>query len=134
MKIKIKIKNLNGNTEWNEIYDIDNNINPNIYANNLINNFNATLRNNEIPRELINVEIIDNNETKHEHDWQKQNIITIIKGSNIYDIMKCSRCGITAKKYGLDNIVRDAKYKAKIYDYCEDALRQLEKLANKKFR
>jgi len=132
IKMRIRIPNKN-NIEFNEIYDIDNNIDPEIYCNNLINNFNSTLRFNENPRELVKVEILEqDSEVKNNHDWKKQNLFTKTRGNHIYDVMKCSRCGITAKRFGLGDIIRDSKYKAKIYDTCEDALKQLEKLANKK--
>lgn len=93
------------------------------------NNFNATLRAAESPRELISVEIVDSESSLiHEHTWGKENLVTIIKGGSSYDIMKCSRCGITGKRYGFNGVQIDSKYKAKIYATCESAIKQINKL------
>lgn len=84
------------------------------------------------PRELVSVEVIeDNTVVKHEHKWEKENLVTIVKGEYIYDIMKCSVCGITGKRYGLSSDVqRDSKYRAKIYDTCDGAIKKLNKINN----
>lgn len=130
MKIKMEVKNLNTDYTWKETYDIESNIDPKLYAEQLIANFNATLRPNESPRELVGVEIIESNsEVIHQHDWSKQNLATLKNRNGYYDAMKCSRCGVTGKRYGIGSgVVRDSKYKAKCYGTCEGAIKQLERL------
>lgn len=129
MKIEIIIKKINSDYVWTEKYDIDNNADAEEYAQNLVNKFNNTLRVNEIPRELVGVIVIkEQSEILHQHIWEKQNLITIVKGSQSYDIMKCSVCGITGKRYGLSDVIkRDSKYKAKVYDTCQGAIKQIKK-------
>jgi len=60
MRIKMSVKYDNDSEfQWNENYDIDENENPEEYAKTLIQNFNDTLRPNELPRKLIYVEVLD---------------------------------------------------------------------------
>lgn len=54
------------------------------------------------------------------HDWKKINLVTISKRGRLYDAYRCKRCGITGKRFGLDDIVvRDKKYWNKKYFYCQ---------------
>lgn len=129
MKIKMTVKMINTGNIFDEEYDIENTNIPQEYVNQLISNFNRTLRPMESPRELVNVEIIENeSEVIYKHAFVKQNLYTISSNNGTYDIVKCERCGVTGKRYGLTNIKRDAKYKAKIYDTCNGAIKQIEKL------
>jgi transcription elongation factor Elf1 len=36
-----------------------------------------------------------------EHVFEKQNLVTVVKGRKNYDTYKCTICGITVKSYGL---------------------------------
>lgn len=105
-----------------ERYEIADDEDPNEYAQGLINNYNATLRPKESPRELVEVFVLRENVAgKLEHKWEKQNLVTIRRGGRIYDAYKCTCCGITGKRYGLgDNVTRDPKYKADKYQYCQN--------------
>lgn len=129
MKIKMTEKIINTGLVISEEYDIENDKNPEEFASNSIKFFNNTLRPNESPRELISVEVIEEHSTVlHDHIWEKQNAFTITNKRNCYDILKCKRCGVTAKRYGIgNNIGRDGIYKAKCYAKCETALAQMEK-------
>ena len=49
----------------------------------------------------------------------KTNLVTVMGVYGSYDVMKCVRCGITGKRYGLVDIKRDPKYKAKKYETCQ---------------
>lgn len=88
--------------------------------------FNSTLRPHEEPRTLVCCRVEESTETKKDHkttikhDWKKMNLITIMKGGNSYDIMECSKCGITGKRFGLgfNGVLHDSKYKAKKYNNC----------------
>ncbi|WIV11150.1 hypothetical protein [Proteiniborus sp. MB09-C3] len=133
MKIEMAVKIIKTGMEFTEEYDIDNSLDPVKYAQNLIDRFNDSLRPNERPRELINVTVKDiNSPTKTLHMWEKQNLVTQMRGGLNYDNVKCIKCGITAKRIGLTAIKRDSKYKAKIYDTCEGAIAQLEKLEKRR--
>ncbi|GCD12905.1 hypothetical protein [Clostridium tagluense] len=59
MKIKLTVKSVNTGNTFDESYTINNDINPQVYAQNMIDNYNRTLRPNESARELIDVEILD---------------------------------------------------------------------------
>jgi hypothetical protein len=129
MKIKMKVKSINSDYTWDEEYDVETGIDAKDYAEKLIINYNTTLRPHEVARELVDVIVVDeNSEVIHQHNWEKQNLVTIVRGNSIYDTMKCSMCGITGKRYGLVGIQRDSKYKAKCYDTCEGAIKQMNKL------
>ena len=120
MKILMKVKKINNYYVWKEEYDIDNSENAREYAEKMVNNFNNTLRQGESARQLVDIEIIDYNSVqKFNHDWEKTNLVTLSGRSGTYDTMRCSRCGITGKRYGLGgSVTRDSKYKSKKYDYC----------------
>ena len=89
----------------------------------IINNFNNTLRPGELPRTVVEI-YEDDFPYEHayplaQHDWQKSNLVTIMKGHSSYDTYKCSKCGITGKRYGLGGSVRrDKKYTAEKYNGC----------------
>jgi hypothetical protein len=130
MKIKMQTKVIESGYVLNEEYDIENGKNPEKFANDLINNFNNTLRPSESPRELVSVEVIEEHSiVLHDHSWEKQNSVTImLRGGGCYDIMRCKRCGVSGKRYGISGeIIRDSIFKGKCYDKCETALDQIQK-------
>jgi len=115
-KITVAHKDNLGNF-WDEEYDknIDD---PKKWAEETIENFNNTLYPGEKARVLLDV-IIEDPNTRKEHEWEKTNIVTIIKRGQLYDIYRCVKCGITAKRYGLGDIKIDSKFKAKVYQRCD---------------
>ncbi len=65
---------------------------------------------------------------KESHSWEKTNLATIIQGGRVYDKMKCTVCGITGKRHGVEqSINRDSKFKPKVYDDCALAVAHLAK-------
>lgn len=118
-EITITVRNKGELETWEESYVI--NDDPNCYANRLIDNYNATLRPGEKPRELVEVSISETmKKSKMPHEWIKQNIVTVIWRGVSYDIMRCAKCGITGKRFGLSGVIlRDSKYKAKKYNNCD---------------
>ncbi|OOM73966.1 hypothetical protein CLPUN_42040 [Clostridium puniceum] len=86
----------------------------------MVNSFNSTLKQGESARELVDAEIIDSDSIpKLKHKWEKTNLVTLRNRNGSYDAMKCSCCGITGKRYGIGGrVLKDSKYKAKKYDYC----------------
>ncbi|WP_213505423.1 hypothetical protein [Paenibacillus faecis] len=116
-RIEIEVKNVGSKTTWKEQYDCTGD--PDTWAINLINEFNATLQSNEQPRELVGVKVLgDAPENVGKHEWRKENLITLVKGSMSYDKMRCEKCGITGKRFGLGGVKRDPKYKAEKYNQC----------------
>lgn len=116
-KIIMKVKNVGSDTGWEEEYDCPSE--PYEWAKGLVDNFNATLRHGESMRELVGVEVLsENSKPVRDHKWGKTNLITIVRGSKVYDTMECVHCGITGKRYGVGSVLRDSKYKAKKYEKC----------------
>lgn len=135
MKIKMKVLIINTGRENEEEYDINNDLDPTEYAQNLINNFNNTLRPNESPRKLMSVEVIQQHSpVTSQHDWEKTNLVTLNGRKGLHDILKCSKCGITSKRYGFSSIVRDVEYGAKAFDTCEGAITHMKKLKERRER
>jgi len=120
MKFKIKVKHKGGD-EWWEEYD-EKVEDAHIWARDIIKRFNETLRPYEPPRELLRVEIIDDNNKKF-HNWIKRTYGMSVKfrGATV-DLMYCSRCGITGKRYGFySNVKIDSKFRKKAYKECHTA-------------
>lgn len=90
------------------------------WAHRLIDRFNATLRPNERTRYVDRVEVadIDDPNYRPEHAWSKTNAVTISDRHGLYDKMVCTECGVTAKRFGVDRLVIDSKYRAKKYQRC----------------
>lgn len=83
--------------------------------------FNATLRSHERPRALVRVDFEDDSKSSA-HDFIKQNGATIMRGNRSYDFYKCSRCGVTGKRFGLSEVVvLDKQYSANVYQDCQAA-------------
>jgi hypothetical protein len=53
-----------------------------------------------------------------QHEWRKASLVTESSSGKYYDRMECEACGITAKRHGFTNLVRDKKYASVIYDTC----------------
>lgn len=123
---KIKATITDGNVSWEETYDIDNDVDGTIYMDNVLNNFNSSLRPNESKRALVCMEEIGNGTEKHK--WAKSSGATIQGTHGMYDKYICKVCGITGKRYGLSSeIKRDSKYTAKCYETCTSTLEHLKK-------
>ena len=120
---KFKIIVENDRHRWEEEYDKPV---PDArdWAAKTIERYNNTLYHGDLPRRLIDVIITD--EISEEHQWEKTNLVTVMSRGSNYDTARCRRCGITAKRLGLGDYVRDPKYKAKKYKKCAAALERLE--------
>jgi hypothetical protein len=135
-KIKVKYKGTPDGSAWEEPYEKDfvkNADEAREYAEELVQNFNDTLREHERPRELVDVIIDDSTaDSKANHRWTKSNLMTLEGRYGPYDEMKCEDCGITGKRYGTGGITRNRKYKAKVYARCDTAQKQLKKLEERR--
>jgi hypothetical protein len=122
MKINITVAHADGAGEpWVEDYDrpdvktIDD---ANEYATALIAYWNSTLRPHEKARRVVLVEMTGESGPTA-HDWEKVNLVTILDDRlGMHDILRCKNCHVTAKRYGLTNMLMDRKFRAKKYQGC----------------
>lgn len=119
MRFNLLIKNKNGKP-WKE--DFIQNISEDqieAYGKRIVKNFNATIKPGENKRKYVGYELLDD-EIDYKHVWDKSCLVTQTDRSGCHDIYKCTRCGVTGKRRGLDSSVRiDNKYKAKKYLDCK---------------
>lgn len=107
---------------WWEEFEKDTD-DPDTWAEKTIERFNETLRPGERPRFVVQTEVLDTDSIR-DHDWEKTNLVTIMKHGSSYDAMRCRRCGITGKRYGLGDVgtTRDHKFRATVYLRCDTSL------------
>lgn len=126
-KIEATVSYADGSEDtWKEKYNIKEDADPQKYMEDMIKCFNRTLRKNERPRRLISVEILDDPAIQ-QHIWEKTNLVTINGRNGLYDEYRCEICGITGKRYGLENVIRDRKYRAKCYETCTSTIQHFLK-------
>ena len=131
MKFKIIVGRRQEDQFWEETYE-KNVEDPQVWAEQAINRFNSNLRPGETERVLLSVEVVDNHSVKN-HTWNKVNLVTITgKLGTCYDALKCSKCGITAKRFGIDRVILDSKFKRiKAYQRCDTSLTHIKKIKKK---
>jgi hypothetical protein len=90
------------------------------WARGLIDYYNDTITHpSEHRRVFISVTVTDDGATfQGEHEWHKTNLVTISDRVGVYDAMKCERCGVTGKRFGVSYVKRDAKFRAKKFERC----------------
>lgn len=120
MKFRIQVGRSDDNKHWEE-YDEDTD-DAQKWAEDIIKYFNRTGQPGDPQRYLFAVEVLDP-DTIPEHDWHKQNIMTLTSPQGLYDKIKCGRCGVHARRYGLTRVVRQHPYRAKKFERCDTALR-----------
>lgn len=119
MKFRILLKT--EKDEWWESYDKDT-TDPQVWAEETIQRFNDTLRPHELARQLLRVEVIEQGNERH-HKWVKRTdgMSVPFRGCAV-DLMFCSACGITGKRFGVAGHVKiDSKYRKKAYLECHTA-------------
>ena len=130
--MKFKIQTITEGSEEPDWEEYTKNIDdPQAWAEEIVNDFNRTLRPGERPRTLLKVEILE--EEPIEHSWVKRTDgqSKRVRG-RIADLMYCRNCGITGKRYGLsETITIDSKYRAKVYQRCDTAKEHLRKKAQR---
>ena len=131
MKFTITGRNEGSDHTWDEPYDkpeVTDQASAQKWAEGIIEFFNGSLRPGESPRELVGVKVQEGTEgSRKDHKWSKQNLTTQRDNRGaLYDSMRCSECGITGRRYGMDLLVLDQKYRrAKVYLRCDDAKRHI---------
>lgn len=112
---KLKLVVANKSAQWEEEH-VTNAQNAKQWAVDLIARFNGSLRPGELKRRLVSVTVVGNNAA---HDWEKLNLVTLTsRDGRIYDTARCTRCGITGRRYGLSGITVDSKFRAEKYKEC----------------
>jgi hypothetical protein len=113
VRFNIRVRKKGSSRTWSEGYDyptITSQEEAETWARNTIADFNADLRPNEAARELIDVTLLGPSKAPLQHDWDKTNLVTIIKeGSRPYDTYACTRCGAQGKRFGLDSRITPDK-------------------------
>ena len=121
MKFQIEVRD-KGGMPWIEEYNEDV-TDPEKWAHETIDRFNNSLRPGETPREVVSVKIMDQDAPIENHNWQKQNLVTVSYRGQLFDIMRCGRCDITGKRHGLNQPVKlDSQYQAKAFQRCDTSL------------
>jgi hypothetical protein len=121
MKIKMQVSNKFDS--WDEEYNL-----PEVttikeakkWAEKTIKSFNDGLRPGESPRTLVSVEEMNGGSVPVSHHWEKTNLVTVVRNGLLYDTVRCARCGITGKRFGLNGVTIDKKYRAKKYQSCKE--------------
>jgi hypothetical protein len=111
----------NGDSTWWEDYErpqVRDEASARVAAQQLVDYFNSTLHPKEKPRTLLSVKFGAGNSLK-QHRWDKQNLVTIRRRGLYFDEMKCRDCGVTGKRFGLQEVTLDRKFKAKKYLVCQ---------------
>src|ERR1700704_4568438 len=112
-KILIKHKGAADKTAWWEDYDkseVNSAADAEKWGCETIERFNNTALPGERLREFLKSELIGQG-TLH-HNWRNQNLVLLmIRGPVPFDVMKCGRCGITGRRYGLqESVTRDKQF------------------------
>jgi hypothetical protein len=95
---------------WDEPmqYNVGDNVTAEEHGQSIIDAFNRSLRDGECARVMISA-ISDNESDIQTHNWEKYNAVTQSGG---YDTYKCSKCGVTGKRYGLNGSIKlDYRYR-----------------------
>lgn len=124
----IYVRSLRSGKEWGERYQKETD-NPEQWGRDLIAWFNSTTRTSESKRKFIRVEI-HGEVPPPEHAWSKTSLVTQQHAGRMFDKMKCERCGITGKRFRLNqNIKRDSEFRAKLYARCDLTIKHREALS-----
>lgn len=122
----IHVRSKKTGMEWVERYQKET-TDPEQWGRDLIEWFNSTRRENEGEREFLRVEV-HGDVPPPEHNWSKTTLMTQSRGGmTSFDKMKCERCGITGKRFGLQaHVKRDSQYRAKVYARCDTTVEHLK--------
>ncbi len=96
---------------------------PEKWSREIIDWFNSTRRPHERERVFVRC-LVAGEVPPAEHKWSKATAMTQmdarIRSGSPFDRMQCERCGVTGKRYGLQQRVKiDSKFKLKVYQRCD---------------
>ena len=132
MKFQIKVRSNDRGTEWTEDYErpeVTDQASAEKAAVQIIDFFNSTCQPGESHRTLLATALAAGKAVQN-HKWEKTNSFTIIeKGGAMYDTMKCSRCGITGRRYNIrGGVLLDGEFRRiKAFKSCDTAIALMEK-------
>jgi hypothetical protein len=76
--------------------------NAELWAKEVIEDFNADMERRGIPQERAFVRVERSTaDTPAEHVWEKSNLVTIKGRGGMYDTVRCPICGATGKRFGI---------------------------------
>ncbi len=120
MRYRFEIEDERDIESWYEAYDVPDHVEPKKFIENMLAQFNAGLHPGETARTMVSFELVG---SPKDHDWEKQNIYTIMRAGQIFDRHKCKRCNVTGKRHGISSDINiDSKFKAKVYRQCDTSL------------
>jgi len=119
MKIVLVVRKKNNAKErWEEKYDVSGvktAAEAKNYAKVLLQDWNKTSPKAE-HRVLMRVKCLG---ASTEHQWLKDNLVTVVSGGSNFDRYRCLCCGVTGKRLGISSrVVRDKKYEHPKYATC----------------
>jgi hypothetical protein len=94
----------NGETWFEDGVDVTGD--PEVHFRRVVEEFNVSLREGELPREVVEVRL-DEGEGYLRHAWRKTNLVTVYERGIHFDRYVCDHCGVTGKRIQLDAIVAD---------------------------
>lgn len=56
-----------------------------------------------------------------QHDWEKQNLVTISRRGKMFDEMVCANCGMKGRRYGFESVEVSENYKFENVHLCPKA-------------
>lgn len=128
-KFRLLVTSDGAKASWWETY-VEVTDNPLSWGKETIAYYNNTLRPGEKRRTLLAVELIEDELAPVNHAWEKQNLFTRyhIGSARAYDDMKCTRCGVRGKRFGLgENVKRVNPFRPNVYARCDTALAHMKK-------
>jgi hypothetical protein len=89
------------------------------YGAKLVQSFNDTLRPGEKIRKYINARLDESAPDFPDHDFEKQNLVTIFDPRRgMHDLLKCRNCPVFGRRYGLIGFQIDRKFRAAKWSKC----------------
>lgn len=120
MNFTAMIRNVGEETPWKESFNeagVTTQEQAEKWTRETVEWFNSTLRAGEVQREVVSVRIGEGEEPL-DHHWTKINLVTLQDHRGMFDNVRCTRCGATARRYGLTSIRRSATFRAKKWQFC----------------
>lgn len=56
-----------------------------------------------------------------QHDWEKKNLVTVVRRGRMFDEMVCKNCGMKGRRYRFDTVEVSGTYKSENVHLCPKA-------------